>query len=95
MSTFYVVAIKDVKAEVFLVPAFVGSTYSAIRSFGDQINHAADDNILYKHPEDFALYQLGVFEDDTGIVTPYSTPLLLANGSDSVRPKVERVGLTD
>lgn len=60
-----VVCIRDRSADVFGVPYFVASLGSAVRSFGDEINRVASDNMLYKHPEDFDLFSLGVYDDAT------------------------------
>lgn len=47
-------------------PFFVASDGAAVRSFTDEVNRAAADNILYNHPESFTLYRVGTFDDSTG-----------------------------
>lgn len=61
-----VVCIRDRAIDAYGVPVFVASIGSAIRSFTDEINRAAEDNQMYKHPEDFDLYSLGEFDGDSG-----------------------------
>jgi hypothetical protein len=73
-------SVKDRAAEAFGRPMFVPSTGVAIRSFSDEINRAADDNQLYSHPDDFDLYEFGVFDDNTGKFDLYEQPKLLSLG---------------
>lgn len=60
------VSVYDVQAQVFGTPFFVRSANEGVRSFIDEVNRADDSNMLYKHPMDFSLYQLAVFNDVTG-----------------------------
>ena len=62
----FVVCVKDRAAEVFNRPFFVPHRNVAIRDFTDEVNRAAADNQLNKHPDDFDLYLLGEFNDNTG-----------------------------
>lgn len=62
----FVMCARDVKADAFGNPYFAPSIAMAERSFGDEVNRAAEDNILYKHPEDFELYCLGTFDTSSG-----------------------------
>lgn len=63
---YLVVAVRDRAADAYGVPMFVASLGGAIRSFGDEINRAAENNSLYQHPEDYDFYSLGTFDDATG-----------------------------
>jgi hypothetical protein len=59
---------------------FVPSTGVAIRSFSDELNRSDADNQLYNHPDDFDLYEFGVFDDNTGLFDLYDQPKLLSLG---------------
>lgn len=72
--------VKDRAADAFGRPMFVPSTGVAIRSFSDEINRNNADNQLYNHPDDFDLYELGQFDDNTGIFTLHEQPKLLSLG---------------
>lgn len=48
----------------------------ALRSFGDEV--ANRDSNLAKHPEDFALFHLGYYDDETGAVTSLPQPEQIA-----------------
>lgn len=62
----FMLSVYDKKAEVFgmLFPA--NTIGAAERMLTDQVNRAADDNMVSKYPSDFALYQIGVFDDNAG-----------------------------
>lgn len=60
-----VCCLKDRAADCFGQPIFANSTGSAIRSFSDEINRADNKTALAMHPEDFDLYLLGTFDDNT------------------------------
>jgi len=72
--------VKDRAADAYGRPMFVPSTGVAIRSFSDEINRADADNQLYNHPDDFDLYELGEFDDNTGKFVIHEEPKLLSLG---------------
>ena len=84
MSKLAVCAVRDVKVGAFARPIFVPSRGVAIRQFQDEVSRAADDNVMFKHPKDFELYFLGVFDDETGHMAEPEQPELLLRGSVSV-----------
>lgn len=61
-----VMSVRDRAANIYGQPFFVASTGVAIRGFRDEINRQADGNMLYAHPEDFDLFSLGEFDDNSG-----------------------------
>ena len=73
-------SVKDRAADAFGRPMFVTSTGVAIRSFSDELNRSDADNQLYNHPDDFDLYEFGVFDDNTGLFDLYDQPKLLSLG---------------
>lgn len=80
-----VFAIRDRAADVFGQPIFLASVGIAVRSFADEVNRADANNNLNKHPEDFDLYKLAEFDDDTGLFTQDGPPKQVAVGKDLVR----------
>jgi hypothetical protein len=75
-----VCSIKDLGAQVFARPVFVSHSNQARRGFMDEVNRrpaGEQQNDLFTHPDDFELYELGTFDDNTGLFTPHSAPLLL------------------
>lgn len=72
-----IVAVRDAKADSFGRPFFVPTVGLGVRSFQDEVNRAAEDNAFYRHPEDFALYELGTYDDETACLSSHSVPKLL------------------
>lgn len=66
MMKLAVLCIFDRKAETFFTPYFQTTVAHAERAFRDEVNRSAADNILYQHPEDFELHQLGWFDTSDG-----------------------------
>jgi hypothetical protein len=62
-----VVSVKDRAVSAFSRPVFVQSVGIGVRSFSDEVNRSAADNEMYKHPDDFDLYQLATFDDYSGV----------------------------
>lgn len=61
-----VVAIRDRAMDAFMRPFTMQTIGQAIRAFGDEINRQAPDNPLAQHPEDYDLYHLATFDEETG-----------------------------
>lgn len=76
--------VRDIKADAYGQPMFVQSTGVALRSFTDEVNRASEDNMLYQHPEDFELFTVGTFNDETCQFDVH-VPRSLAIGSDVKR----------
>lgn len=77
-----IVAIKDRAADAYLRPIFTKTVAEAIRIFQDEMNREAQDNLMFHHPDDFDLYTLGKFDDNTGELIP-SKPEQVAIGKNS------------
>lgn len=67
MTTYLVVAVKDSALQAFGNPFFVPTASAAVRSFKDEVNRQASDNTLNKHPDDFELWQLAEWDNETGL----------------------------
>lgn len=87
----FVVSVKDRAADVFNRPFFVPHLNVAIRDFTDEVKRAASDNPLYKHPDDFDLYLLGEFDDNSGEFKADSSPTVLARAKDVIQTAVAAV----
>lgn len=73
-----IVAILDRGIDAYQRPFTVRAQGEAIRWFQDEINNR--ENPMNKHPEDYDLYELGVWDDHTGKLTPHDEPRQLAIG---------------
>lgn len=79
-----IVAIRDIKANIYGNPVFVASLPGAIRAFGDEVTKT-DGNPLSLHPEDYELYHLGEFIEHFDSKQTFSLlekPVQLALGSN-------------
>lgn len=81
-----VLSVRDRAADHYGRPFFSPSIGSAIRSFSDHIN-STEDSEMVKHPEDFDLYHLAVFDDETGVFECLTQPKMIAVGKDLRIPK--------
>lgn len=81
---YVIFAVRDRAADVFGTPMFGVSKGTIIRGFGDEINRKDPNNQLNKHPEDFDLYELGSYNDETGLFD-CGSPRQVAVGKDLVR----------
>lgn len=79
-----VYSIYDSAAATYGRPFFLPSAGIAMRQFSDEVNRPAEDNIFYKHPNDFFLYFLGKFNDETGEFDLISRPEQIARAQDLV-----------
>ncbi|AXL15165.1 nonstructural protein [Microviridae sp.] len=77
-------AVRDSKADVFNRPIFMQSVGVMIRSFQDEVNRAADDNQMFKHPGDFAIYELGSYDDVTAVMEMHEQPKLLVQADQCI-----------
>ncbi|AXH78181.1 MAG: nonstructural protein [Microviridae sp.] len=78
-----VCSIRDRAADVYSQPMFFNSIGGAVRAFGDEVKRVADNNNLHKHPEDFDLYLVAEFDDESGEFIP-QVPKMVAVGKDYV-----------
>lgn len=76
-----VFAVRDRAADTFGTPFFQVARGQAIRMFSDEINRSSTENQLWLHPDDFDLYELGVFDDSAGTFTT-GVPKQIAVGKD-------------
>lgn len=66
MAILVMVAVRDRAVDAFMRPFAVPTIGSALRSFQDEVNRTAEDNPMYKHPDDYDLFQLGTWDDNKG-----------------------------
>lgn len=80
-----VCAVYDSAIKSYGRPFFVPHVGAAIRGFSDEINNSQSD--LYKHPDDYSLYELGEWDDaNARFPQLLDDPRLVARGKDIHRP---------
>lgn len=59
-----IVAVRDRQLDAFMRPFTAATIGQAVRAFSDEVNRQGSE--LNQHPEDYELYEIGQFDDDTG-----------------------------
>lgn len=75
-------ALRDKKADLFMNPFFVPMPGVAFRNLQDEVARGGEDNVLSKHPGDFEVWSIGLFDEQTGVLT--SEPKLICEVQDLV-----------
>lgn len=76
-----IISVKDTAAQAFGRPIFVPAIPVALRGFRDEVNRSDSTDDLARHPDDFELYEIGSFDDATGIIEVIE-PRLVARAKD-------------
>lgn len=79
-----VVSVRDSAMAAFGRPLFVPAIGVAIRSFVDEVNRKAPDNQMSMHPEDFELFHIADFEEESGVFVAVEVRSLM-RGKDAVK----------
>lgn len=80
-------SIFDVKGSNFTPPFFMAAQGIALRNFSDLVNDPQTS--VFKHPEDYKLYKVGSFDDNSGLFVPIPVPEFLCNATDFITKKSE------
>lgn len=75
--------IRDTKADAYLPPFFLPRKEMAMRVFDQCVN--SKDHQFGKWPQDYTLFQIGQFDDETGTCVTYA-PESLGNGLEYLKP---------
>lgn len=75
--------VYDTKAQAYLPPFILPRAEMAKRIFSDCIN--SDDHQFGKHPEDYTLFHLGNWDDDTAEYHLKNAPTSLGVGVEYIR----------
>lgn len=85
-------AIFDVKAKAYMLPQFFPTVAVARRGVAAAVNDPAA-GFLHKNPEDFILYHLGDFNDETGQFTQLPNPDVVLHCATAVDPNIRQAVL--
>ncbi len=80
-----VFSVFDSKTQAFLSPFQLQTLPEALRAIGDCCNNP--EHAFGKHPEDYTLFQLGSWNDATGLYELHATPMSRALGVELVHPQ--------
>lgn len=82
MSTHIIIAVRDSAVGRFAPPAAMPSASYAIRSFAQQVNTPDANSQLYNTPQDFELWQLATWNEETGLFENVNPPVCIARAID-------------
>ncbi len=71
-------SIRDAKTAFMPLTVDVNDA-SACRNFEHAVRQP--ESLLYSHPADYALYRVGSFDTDSGVVTSFPVPIQLLDAS--------------
>lgn len=82
MQLYKMFSIRDSKAAAYHPPFYKKSHGEAERDFSDLASDT--QTAVGKHPEDYDLYYVGQYNDETGQVLPLDTPQHIAKAIDRI-----------
>lgn len=85
MAKLVVVSVYDRAVSAFMRPFYVPAVGAAIRSFQDEANRQGENNEMNRHPEDYDLFELGVFDDSSGKFVMLESPKLLVTAKQVLK----------
>jgi len=80
-----VYSIRDIKAETYGSPFYLSQDGQALRAFGDLVGD--EKTSIHKHPEDYQLFKLGTYDDNSGRHTALDVPKYMSQGVDWTEKK--------
>lgn len=78
-------AVYDEKAKIFGTPQFMLTEAVAVRTITDLVQD--QQSMLAKHPKDYSLYQVGTYDEISGMITPEERPSLVIRCNSLVADK--------
>lgn len=76
-------SVYDSKIEAFMQPFFMPAKGAALRAFSECVND--EKHQFGKYPGDFTLFEIGSFEDSSGTLEMWSTPISLGLGIEFLK----------
>lgn len=81
MSKIRMFALYDDAVKSYLRPFWSDHKANAQRSFRQLVNQTDNrDNMVANHPDQFTLFELGEFDEQSGVFSSHAIPLTLGNG---------------
>lgn len=63
----FVLALRDRQLNGFSRPIFVPAIGMGVRSFVDEVNREDPTNPVWSHPEDYELFHIGMWDEESGL----------------------------
>lgn len=81
-----ILAVMDIKAKVFMKPFSDRFLAEALRSFEIGVN--SKDSMFNRFPDDYALYEIADFDEQTGAVVPHAHPISIGTARHFLKEPV-------
>lgn len=76
----HIFAIRDRALGAYMQPWVAQTPGLATRMFQDELGNK--EGQMFRHPDDYDLYHIGEFNQDTGVLVPKTSAQLLASGKN-------------
>lgn len=80
-------SVRDSKAELFITPFHAPTIAAGLRMFESAVNTV--DGQFFQHADDYTLFHIGTFSQDSGILVPLATPVSLGLASTLIRSAIQ------
>ena len=77
-----ILAVHDRALDAYMRPMFVPTIGAGIRAFQDEVNNP--ESPMNKHPDDYDLFNLGDWDDNTGQFSQQPKPINIAVGKQLI-----------
>lgn len=77
-------SIKDKALDTYSAPFMQATADAGIRMFRDLVMFGSDDNKYRRSPEDYSLYLVGEFDDETAAMANVEKPILLTSATETI-----------
>jgi len=91
MAKLQLFCVQDTKAEAFMRPWVARTVNEALRNFAAEVN--AVDSTLSKFPNDFCLWHVGEFDEESGKVKGFTENRALGFAVEHMRKPAEQLTL--
>lgn len=81
-----VFSVYDHKGEAYGKPVFLATAGLAVRAFQEVANDKTSE--VGKFPQDYTLFEIGEFDDSTGVLTPLSPHVTYGLAAALVKPEM-------
>lgn len=71
--------VRDLKS-TFMTPGFSMNDEVAVRNFAHAVTTSQD--VIHSHRQDFELYKVGTYDNETGVISMLEVKELLCEGKD-------------
>lgn len=81
-------SLYDGKAQMFQTPFYMPTLGMALRAFADLCNDP--NTMVYRHPEDFSLYEIGEYDDSNAVHNSLSPLKLVGTAQEFQKRSPEK-----